>query len=473
VRPTSPIRPLAALAAAGLLATAAGCIDTQLEAGVPELELSQGTLDFGAVERGSWRELSMAVFNVGSGTLHVSDYTAQPGSSDAFYFDDPAREIAPGAYAELLVRYTPTHEGSDAGAVIVTSDDEDEGEVPVFLLGSGVVPHGEVEPTLLYYPLDEGPQSQGVIVRSTGSGPLVIEAAEIEGGVTEFTAIFPPGYEPPVSLDPGLSLDVTVTYTPSGEQALQDRLLLTTSDPELDGGLLAVELVAAGEAPEGNTPPLVEIVSPADGAVVLEGTSLMVTGQVADLQEPPTALATLWHSSLDGYLGGEAPDAAGVVQLVTDGLSTGTHTLELRAFDGEGLQGSDAIEVLVYAEDDELEYVLSGGTTEYHYFHVDDDLEVRRDGTPVFVDADGTQDHHPPLSFFASPGDTIHLVATDQQYCTQALDGLWLHLSTVHSQALNDPHSLSACPDHDDYDPGFDGPWPDVFVDEQYAITIP
>lgn len=464
---------LVTLVCAALIATAAGCSDTQLESGVPELELSEGCLDFGSVERGAWRERSMAVFNVGTATLHVDDYAAQAGSSDAFYFDDPAKEIAPGAYAELLVRYTPTHEGNDAGAVVITSDDEDEGQVPVFLLGAGVVPHCEVEPAMLYFPLDEGPQSQTVTVRSTGSGAVILESAVLESGVTAFTPVFPSGHEPPVSLDPGIALEITVVYTPEGEQATQDRLLLTTSDPDLDGGQLAVELIAAGEPPEGNTPPLVEIISPPDGAAVLLGQPLTVTGVVADLEEPPESLAVLWHSSLDGYLGGSSPALDGGVELITSALSTGTHILELRAFDVEGEQGSDAIEVIVYDDDDELEYVLSGGTTEYHYFHVDDDLTVEHDGTPIFVDQDGSQDHHPPLAFLARPGDVIHIVATDQQYCTRAVDGLQLHLGSVYSQVLNAPVSISACEDHDDYDLTFDGPWPEDFLDETYVIAIP
>ncbi len=465
------LRTATVLAVSLALAAGTGCSDTQLESGVPELELSAGTLDFGPVQRGTWRELSMAVFNVGSATLHVDDYAAQPGTSDAFYFDDPAREIAPGAFAELLVRYTPTHEGSDAGAVIVTSDDEDEGAVPVFLVGDGVLPHGEVEPTLLYFPLAEGPQSQTVTLRSTGSGALWIASTAIEGGAPAFTAIFPPGYEPPLALDPGLSLDITVTYTPDGAEAVQDRLAITTDDP--DGEELVVELVAAGEPPQGNTPPLVEIVDPPDGAAVPAGTPLVVSGVVADLEEPPESLAVLWHSSLDGYLGGSSPEPDGSVELTCATLGAGTHTLELRAFDGDGEQGTDAIEVIVYEQDEELEYVLSGGPTPYHYFHVDDDLLVERNGTPILLDQNGNQDHHPPLTFTARPGDTLHIVATDQQYCTRALDGLQLHLGSVYQQALNAAIGVSACEDHDDYDPGFEGPWPDVFLDESYVIAIP
>ena len=63
-------------------------------------------------------------------------------------------------------------------------------------------------------------------------------------------------------------------------------------------------------------------------------------------------------------------------------------------------------------------------------------------------------------TFTARPGDVLHVVATDQQYCTRALDGLQIHLGSVYQQALNAPVSLSACEDHDDYDPGFEGPWP-------------
>ena len=451
-----------------------GCTRYELTTGDPEIELSDTAIDFGDVERGYWRERSLAVYNQGTATLQVTDYAFQTGSSDAFYFEDPDKEISPNTFAELIVRYTPTHEGSDAGAIVITSDDADEPELLIFLQGGGYVPHCEVEPTLLYYPIDEGPQSQGFFIHSTGSGPLTIEDATVEDGTAEFTLAFPAGYEPPVQIDPGLTVEVTATFTPSDLEGRLDRVVLTTSDPDLEDGQAFVELMAAGEPPDGeNQPPLVEITYPPNGSVVIEGTPVTFEGQVADMEEPAEELGILWHSSIDGYYPGDAPSTTGEVSYPFGALGVGEHLITLSAYDSEGAQGSDSITLTVYEEEDELEYVVSGGPTPYHYFHVDDDVTISLNGVPVFVDSDGAQDHHAPVSFFAVPGDELRVTATDQQWCTLAIVGLQLHLGGIYNQELNEAMCISACPEHDDYDASYEGPWPNIFLDETFTISIP
>ena len=456
------------------LAATFGCTGYNLEPGQPDIELSATSLDFGSVQRGYWRERSVAVKNRGNATLHVSDYSLQDGSSDAFYFEDPVRDILPGMFAELIVRYTPTHEGGDAGAILVHSDDPEQPEMTVFLQGTGVIPRCEVEPELLYYPTAEGAQSQCFTVRSVGSGPLTVTATELEEESPEFALSYPAGYEPPFTLDAGLAIEITVTYEPSGDTGSQVRVVLTTDDPDLPLGQVGVDVIAAGEDPNGdNHEPLVEIVSPPDGGLSPEGEPLTLLGQVADVEEDPPSLGILWHSSLDGYLPGDGADADGNVELTTDALTPGPHVITLKAFDAEGAEGTDSITLTVYQDDEELEYTLAGGDTPYHYFHVDDDITIEVNGNPVFVDADGHQDHHPPLTFYANPGDTVRVVATDQQYCTKALVGLVLHVGNQYQQTLTGDISASACEEHDDYDPSYDGPWPNDFVDQNFLIQIP
>lgn len=465
---------LAMVAISAALAVALGCTGYNLEPGVPDVDLSAGSLDFGSVQRGYWREKSLAVYNRGNATLYVTDYALQEGSSEAFYFEDPVETILPGMYAELIVRYTPTHEGGDAGSILVTSDDPDEPELTVFLQGTGVLPRCEVEPELLYFPTAEGAQSLNFSLRSVGSGPLTVASAELEEAAAEFELTYPEGYEPPFSLDAGLSIEITVTYTPSSDVGVQDRVVLTTNDPEIPLGQVGVDLIAAGEDPNGdNHEPMVEIVSPPDGGLSQEGEPLTLLGQVADVEEDPPSLGILWHSSVDGYLSGDPPEPDGSVSLTTSTLSPGAHLITLKAFDAEGAEGTDTIDLTIYQDDEELEYTLAGGDTPYHYFHVDDDITVELDGSPIFVDADGHQDHHPPLSFYASPGASLRIVATDQQYCTKALAGLVLHVGNQHQQVLTDPISTSACEEHDDYDPAYGGPWPNDFVDLTFPIQIP
>jgi len=117
--------------------------------------------------------------------------------------------------------------------------------------------------------------------------------------------------------------------------------------------------------------------------------------------------------------------------------------------------------------------VISGGDTPYHYFMVDDDIAFYLNGSLVYLDDDGNQNLHAPVGITATPGDTLRIVATDVLACTKQLDALYLHLNDANIQPLNSSILVSACDDHEDYDPGYTGPWPNDFLDEQYVVTTP
>lgn len=50
---------------------------------------------------------------------------------------------------------------------------------------------------------------------------------------------------------------------------------------------------------------------------------------------------------------------------------------------------------------------------------------------------------------------------------------LTLHFGAGRSQELNGDECGSACPEDACYHASYSGPWPGVFFDESYTITIP
>ncbi len=82
-------------------------------------------------------------------------------------------------------------------------------------------------------------------------------------------------------------------------------------------------------------PPVVEILSPVDGATVLEGEAIVFLGQVDDRQDPPERLAIRWSSDRDGLLDESPASSEGRVSASTASLSVGRHAISLTATDLE------------------------------------------------------------------------------------------------------------------------------------------
>jgi myo-inositol-hexaphosphate 3-phosphohydrolase len=90
-------------------------------------------------------------------------------------------------------------------------------------------------------------------------------------------------------------------------------------------------------------PPVVTILAPSDGAVVLPGEPVTLSGQALDDVDGDLSGSLEWASSLDGSLGTGA-------SLVVSTLSVGSHTITATVTDGGGVQGSASVGLVVNAE---------------------------------------------------------------------------------------------------------------------------
>ncbi len=93
-----------------------------------------------------------------------------------------------------------------------------------------------------------------------------------------------------------------------------------------------------------NTPPVVTITAPANGATVSPGTSVTFTGTATDTQDGNLAAILSWTSSLNGAIGTGA-------SFSTSALSNGTHTITASVTDSGGLSGSAQITLNVTCSD--------------------------------------------------------------------------------------------------------------------------
>jgi hypothetical protein len=104
----------------------------------PDIECDKLSLDYGLVAGGSAAQtLWTTCTNEGDDDLHITGM-AQVGSGTFTVITDPTGFVlAPGEYVQIIVLYAPTTDAGDGGSITLTTDDPDEPETKIYLLGNG------------------------------------------------------------------------------------------------------------------------------------------------------------------------------------------------------------------------------------------------------------------------------------------------------------------------------------------------
>jgi len=104
---------------------------------VPDIDVQPRTLDFEDVSAGSMATEFLIVANEGEAALTLGTIV-QRGSGAFQLATDPSGDVISGnSEVPLIIRYVPVNEDGDSGTLTIPSDDVDEPEVEVLLLGNG------------------------------------------------------------------------------------------------------------------------------------------------------------------------------------------------------------------------------------------------------------------------------------------------------------------------------------------------
>lgn len=101
-----------------------------------DITITPNTIDFGEVEFHRSAELTLTVSNIGNADLTVSDISATGDCFSVNFTDEFILE--PDDSQVIDVTFTPNETGELSGLVTITSDDPDEEEVTVDLVGVSV-----------------------------------------------------------------------------------------------------------------------------------------------------------------------------------------------------------------------------------------------------------------------------------------------------------------------------------------------
>ena len=278
----------------------------------PDIDLVPTALDFGNVPVNGSLTLDAEIWNVGAGDLELG-VLVQYGSAEFVMDVDPSGEIlGPGDVTTVTVTYWPVDLQADNGQIQIPSNDPDEAVVTLSLLGEyDPVADIDVDPLQIDFGVqDMGTTSQDqVTVTNVGSGDLSVDLPTLTGS-TDFSIT---ANSFPVTLSPGVSRTIHVTYGPSDMVADSAQIEITSDDP--DEPLVIVEL-AGSPTPE---PDIYAVPTTLSFGAIQIGNSSALTVNVSNVGSADLELGTL---TLNG-----AGDFAITVDPSLSVLSPGDSTL--------------------------------------------------------------------------------------------------------------------------------------------------
>ena len=207
---------------------AVGCSEWNLkevdpDPDVADLLVDPGFIDYGIVPNGTVESEVITLSSVGN--VPVTVKSVRFDGSDAFTVTLPEDDLVldPGESIDLVVDYSPVSY-EDSAEITVRSDGQ-EPKQTVGLLGAGVYAAlvADPSPDVLYSTLGET-VSDEVTITSIGTTDLVIYEMVVQGEWFNATA------DLPVTLAPGESTTIEVTYTPETEgETVEGKLWMRTS----------------------------------------------------------------------------------------------------------------------------------------------------------------------------------------------------------------------------------------------------
>ncbi|MFQ6091535.1 MAG: choice-of-anchor D domain-containing protein [bacterium] len=209
----------------------------------PQILLSENGHDFELIEVGASAQWRLTVYNWGDLELIVS--RASSDNPD-FQIVDPTtfpQRIDPSSHVHLTIDFTPSEAGTRTGQITLDSNDPERGTVIITVTGYGSAP--EIELSSLSHDYGRvlllNPQPWTMTIVNQGTKDLAV--TELTSDREEF-AVTSPAF--PQTVDPGSSLDVTVTFLPLTEGEIMGTLSIRSNDP--NEALLSVQLTGVGAA---------------------------------------------------------------------------------------------------------------------------------------------------------------------------------------------------------------------------------
>lgn len=216
----------------------------------PAVAIAPTSIAFSSVAAGTTASRSFTVSNSGSATL-AGTLALGAGTSAEYRFSPASVSVAPGGSQAISVTYAPIDATTDAGSIVVTTNDPAHPTVSVALSGVGVTagPALSLSGSSLSFGSVEVGASSSLTVQLQSTGASSLSVASVGRCATPASS---PDFgwstptPAPFGVAAGQSVTLTVTFTPSGAGAETGCLVVTSDDPQHP----TVQLVLSGSGVE-------------------------------------------------------------------------------------------------------------------------------------------------------------------------------------------------------------------------------
>lgn len=189
----------------------------------PKMTLSTKILNFGKIQKGSFKASIVKFSNVGNDTLRVTNITS---NNTAFKTDTARFNVAPGKSMDVVVRFDPTGNGSHNGTMRVSSNTYPDSIVvmgegfgfkyPKMVLGLTIIDFGQVV----------GGTSKDTTLSISNQGEDTLKINRIVSFSPSFVA-----KPDSIQILPGESAQLKITFTPAQNGNIISKLQLTGNMP--------------------------------------------------------------------------------------------------------------------------------------------------------------------------------------------------------------------------------------------------
>ena len=225
---------------------------------VPAIAVSPLSLNFGTVTMGSSTTLTTAIQNTGTGPLRVTGISLGAGTSAEFSSATATPfSVAAGQSVNVTVTYRPNDASTDAGTVLVASDDPANPSVSVSVSGAGAPPTVGVDIDIVELEVPEKLEPRGNTITPTAE----LKNASTFDGAGSATLVGALGSEEvyrqrlSVSLAAGMSRTFafpSYTVAPKLKGTINWTLTVQDEDPDVDQATASTSLKKGGDNTSGN-----------------------------------------------------------------------------------------------------------------------------------------------------------------------------------------------------------------------------
>ncbi|MFZ4707635.1 MAG: choice-of-anchor D domain-containing protein, partial [Bacteroidales bacterium] len=145
--------------------------------GIPNIELSQTSLNFGVVFTGQQANKTFTISNNGTGNLNINNILS---NKPAFTVNNSNFILPPGTTREIIVTFNPKTSGIFNGTLTISSNDPDQTSVDILLTGQGLIaPEISVFPTNLSKTMPQNEVAlQQLVIGNIGGSNLMYNVTE-------------------------------------------------------------------------------------------------------------------------------------------------------------------------------------------------------------------------------------------------------------------------------------------------------